>query len=629
MTGHKKNIESESPMEESRSPAASGNATTAPGLLFDRAAQHGDSVALRYKALGLWHDVSYAEYAEQVRAAGRGLIALGVPVGGRVAVIGENRCEWLYTDLAAQAIGAVTVGIYTTNAAAECRYVLDHSESVVFVVENEEQLDKALEVREQLPALRWIVVMDMEGLHNFSDPMVLSWEEMLQRGRYEPSPGEEFERRLAGLDVSDTAILIYTSGTTGPPKGAMLSHDNLVWTGRCLAGMFSVGSDEDVVSFLPLSHIAERMLSIYIALAAGYRVNFVENVDAVANNIVEISPTFFFSVPRIWEKYQSLILIRMKDAHWFKRLAFGAALAVGRIYAQSRLRGQGAVPLGVRIGYWLANLLVMAKLRERLGFERLRVAVSGAAAISPDVLRFFHAVGIPLRQIYGQTEGSGPTTCHQGEIIDPDSAGPPIPGVEIRIAEDGEILVRGPNVFKGYFRNPEATAETLAGGWLHSGDVGEIDERGFLRITDRKKDLIITSGGKNIAPQLIENQLKTSPYINDAILIGDGRKFVIAMIVIDEEYVVKYAQENKVQYTTYASLTEASEIQGLIRDEIRKVNGDLARVEQVKRFYILPKKLLEEDGEVTPTLKVKRRSINEQYADTIERIYRGKAGTAV
>lgn len=604
-------------------------AITAPGLLFAHAARRGAATALRYKHLGLWRDVSFSAYADAVRAAGRGLLALGVKAGERVSVIGENRCEWLYTDLAVQAIGGASVGIYTTNAAAECAYILAHSESVVFIVENEEQLDKALQARNELSALKWIVVMDMEGLKDFSDPMVISWAEMLERGRVSETAATEFDARLAALDPDAMATLIYTSGTTGQPKGAMLSHRNIVWTSRCLADLFDVDDDEDVVSFLPLSHIAERMLSTYIALAAGYRVNFVENVDAVTKNIVEVSPTFFFSVPRIWEKYQSLILIRMKDAQWFKRRALGAALAIGRAYAIAKLDGERRVPLGLQLGYGLANLMVLAKLRERLGFERVRIAVSGAAAISPDVLRFFHAVGVPLRQIYGQTEGSGPTTCHQGELIDPDSAGPPIPGVEIRIAEDGEILLRGPNVFLGYFRNPEATAETVQDGWLHSGDVGEIDVRGFLRITDRKKDLIITSGGKNIAPQLIENQLKTSPYINDAILIGDGRKFVTALIVIDEEYVIKFAQDNKVQYTTYASLSEAPAVRELILEEVRGVNRNLARVEQIKRFYILPKKLLEEDGEVTPTLKVKRRSINQQFANTIQAMYRGEAGVAV
>lgn len=611
-------------------PALTGD--SAPGLLFGHATRNGGATALRYKHLGLWRDVSFADYAAAVRAAGCGLMALGVAAGDRVAVIGENRREWLYADLATQAIGAVTVGIYTTNAATECAYILGHSASVVFIVENEEQLDKALQIRAGLPALRWIVVMDMDGLREFDDPMVIAWDELLTRGRaHDASTGgapDGFDARFAALDPEAVAILIYTSGTTGPPKGAMLSHRNITWTGRCLIDVFAVDADEDVVSFLPLSHIAERMLSTYLALAAGYRVHFIENVDAVTQNIVEVSPTLMFSVPRIWEKYQSLILIRLKDAQWFKRLALGTALAIGRAHARARLDGARRVPLWLGLAFRLADLAVLAKLRERLGFDRLQVAVSGAAAISPDVLRFFHALGIPLRQIYGQTEGSGPTSCHRGDLIDPANAGPAIPGVEIRIAADGEILMRGPNVFLGYYRNPEATAETLTDGWLHTGDVGEIDARGFLRITDRKKDLLITSGGKNIAPQPIENQLKTSPYITDAILIGDGRHFISALIVLDEENVIKYAQDHKVHYTTYASLAAAHAIGELILAEVRRVNQELARVEQIKRFCILPKKLLEEDGEVTPTMKVKRRAINSQFAELIDGMYRGTAGIA-
>lgn len=600
---------------------------SAPALLFAHAARRGGATALRYKHLGLWRDVCFAEYAEAVRLAGCGLMALGVAAGERVAVIGENRREWLYADLATQAIGAVTVGIYTTNAAPECAYILGHSESVVFIVENEEQLDKTLMVREQLPALRWIVVMDMDGLREFADPMVISWHDLLARGRARGGGPADFEARLAALDPNSTAILIYTSGTTGAPKGAMLSHHNITWTARCLSGVFGVGPDEDVVSFLPLSHIAERMLSTYLALAAGYRVHFIENVDAVMQNIVEVSPTLMFSVPRIWEKYQSLILIRLKEAQWFKRLALGAAIAIGRAHARARL-DTGREPLWLAAAFRLAELVVLAKLRERLGFDRLQVAVSGAAAISPDVLRFFHAIGVPLRQIYGQTEGSGPTSCHGGDLIDPTNAGPALPGVDIRLADDGEILVRGPNVFLGYYRNPEATAETLEGGWLHTGDVGTLDPRGFLAITDRKKDLLITSGGKNVAPQPIENQLKASPYITDAILIGDGRNYITALIVLDEENVIKYAQDRKVHYTTYASLAEARAIGELILAEVRKVNRQLARVEQIKRFGILPKKLLEEDGEVTPTMKVKRRAINRQFAELIEGMYRGTAGLA-
>lgn len=603
---------------------------SAPERLIQLAETDKNRTALRYKHLGLWHDVSFAEYASEVRACAMGLKALGVTPGETVAIIGENRREWLYADLGSQAAGAVSVGIYTTNAATECAYVLGHSDSRVFIVENEEQLDKALTVRDELPRLKKIVVIDMEGLRNFSDPMVTSWDDFMAAGRaFDAAHPGDFENGLASLDKDDTAIIIYTSGTTGNPKGAMLTHENIMWTARCLKDLFQVTSDEDVISFLPLSHIAERLLSTYIALWAGYRVNFIENVDTVTHNVTEISPTFMFSVPRIWEKYQSTILIKMKDADWTKKIAFGLAIKIGAAYAKARLSRDGKIPFWLKTAFIIAQATVLYKLRERLGFERLRMAVSGAASISPDVLRFFHAVGVPLRQIYGQTEGSGPTACHQGDIIDPDNVGPAIPGVEIKIAEDGEILARGPNVFKGYYKNPEATADTVQDGWLHTGDVGEIDERGFLKITDRKKDLIITSGGKNISPQLIENQLKTSPYITDAILIGDARNYITALIIIDEENVVKFAQDNRVQYTTYASLSETREVSDLILGEVRNVNAHLSRVEQIKRFTILPKRLQEEDGEVTPTMKVKRIAVNRQFSDIIEGMYKGRAGIQV
>ena len=597
---------------------------TIPYVFFGQAAARGNQVSMRRKVYGLWRDVTWTEYAAMVRAVGAGLISLGLEPGDCVSIIGENIPEWLYTDLGTQSAGGITVGIYTTNAAEECRFILKHSRSRVFVVENEEQLDKALEVRNDLPELEKIIVIDMEGLHRFSDPMVISWDDFIAQGReFDRADPGALNRRLADLDPEEAALLIYTSGTTGPPKGAMLTHDNIVWTAQCMSAMFGITAEEEVISFLPLSHIAERILSVYIAVSIGYRVHFVENTDTVTQNMTEVSPTFMFSVPRIWEKYHSSIFIKMKDATWLKRLVFGACLNIGRRYAQARLDLDRAVPAGLKIAFALADWTTLAKLRKRLGFDRLKLPISGAAPISPDVLRFYHAIGVPLRQIYGQTEGSGPTSVHQGELIDPGNTGPPLPGVEVKIAEDGEILVKGPNVFKGYFRNPEATAETLVDGWLHSGDVGEIDQRGFLKITDRKKDLIITSGGKNIAPQNLENQLKFSPYINDAVVIGDGRKFLSALIIIDEDNVVKFAQDAKVQFTTYASLTRAEEVQTLIKEEIRSMNKDLAQVEKVKRFTILPKKLMEEDGEVTPTMKVKRKGINEAFSDLIEAMYKG------
>lgn len=594
---------------------------TIPQLLMHNVAELGDRTAMRFKEYGLWHDSSWAEYGRKVREAAMGMAALGLKPGETVAIIGENSPEWLYADMGAMCAGGVTVGIYTTNAAEECAYILGHSEAKLYVVENEEQLDKALEVRGELPGLKKIIVVDTEGLRNFSDPMVMTFDELLTLGeQYNRDHPEEFDKRLKTRKGEDLALLIYTSGTTGPPKGAMLSHSNVLWTIQAMTDALPVFGDDELVSFLPLSHIAERMFSVFTPLMYKYTINFIENPDTVTDNIIEVSPTVMFAVPRIWEKYSSLIYIKMKDATWFKRLVFGLAMKIGRQYAEARLTRQGA-GMSLNMAFKLAHLAVFAKLKERLGLERMRVAVSGAAPISADVLKFYHAIGVPLRQIYGQTEDCGPTTVHQSDIIETENVGPAIPGVQVKIAEDGEILVKGGNVFMGYFKAPEATAETLTDGWLHSGDVGKLDERGYLTITDRKKDLIITSGGKNIAPQYIENKLKFSHYINDAVIIGDRRKYVTALIFIDEDNVVKFAQDAKVQYSTYGDLTQKDEIHDLIQGEIDEVNKTLARVEQIKKFRIIPKKLVQEDGEVTPTMKLKRKFINETYKDLIESMY--------
>jgi long-chain acyl-CoA synthetase len=450
----------------------------------------------------------------------------------------------------------------------------------------------------------------------------MTFEELLDMGRRvaEEDPGL-FEKRMAEVNPDDLAVLIYTSGTTGPPKGAMLTHYNVTWMGRSITTDNPMHDQDEVLSFLPLCHIFERIFSVFAHITFGYVVNFIESPDTVTDNMMEVSPSVGYAVPRIWEKYLSAVMIRMSDATWFKRLVFGLALKIGKRRASLRMDFKN-VPFFLEWGYRLAYLAVFRKLKERLGFDRMRLAYSGAAPISPDVLHFFQSIGVNLIEGYGQTEGTGVTCVSRVDRVKFGTVGPPLSGTEIRIADDGEILVRSPSVFKGYYRDPESTRETLKDGWLHSGDVGEIDEDGYLRITDRKKDIIVTAGGKNITPQYIENKLKFSPYVNDAVIIGDRRKFITALIMIDEDNVVKYAQDQKVQFSTYKDLTQAPEINRLIQGEVNQVNDTLARVEQIKKFTILPKKLYEEDGEVTPTMKVKRKYVNEAFSDLIEAMYR-------
>jgi len=595
---------------------------TVPQMFQARIQLSGNRVALRYKKLGVWHDVTWNEYNQKVRGICLGLVSLGLKPGECVSVIGENCPEWVCIDLGTMHAGGTTVGVYSTNSWEQCKYVVDHSESRFYFVENEEQLDKSLRFREKVPRLQKIIVWDLKGLRRFKDPMVMSFAELLALGENldQQEPGL-FAKRWSQVKPDDLARLIYTSGTTGPPKGAMLTHSNITWMSRAMYEGNPVQDNDEFLSFLPLCHIFEQLFTIFMNIKFGAIVNFIESTDTVTDNMREVSPTVAYGVPRIWEKYYSGIMIMMSDATWLKRLLFQLSLGVGKKYAALKTSHQ-PISLGLRFAYGLAYFVSFRKLKERLGFDRVRLAFSGAAPISPDVLRFFQGIGIPLREGYGQTEGTGVTCANQGDRVRIGTVGQPLPGVEVKIAADGEICFRGGNVFKGYFKDPQATALTLKDGWLHSGDVGEIDSEGYLRITDRKKDLIITAGGKNIAPQNIENQLKFSPYINDAVVIGDRRKYLVAIIVIDEDNVVKFAQDNKIQYTTYASLTQHPEVKKLIQREVDTVNKTLANVETVKRFSILPKKLYEEDGEVTPTMKVKRKYINEAFKDLIEGMYK-------
>ncbi|MBW2046942.1 MAG: AMP-binding protein [Deltaproteobacteria bacterium] len=594
---------------------------TVPKLFFHRVEKYKDRVALRKKELGLWNKITWRQYGEMVRRVGMGLVALGLKPKDRVAIIGDSRPEWLYADLGNLSVNGVSVGVYTTCSSEEVKYHLSHSEARFFFVEDEEQLDKALEIREQLPNLEKIIVMDMKGLRHFNDPMVISFDELLEKGREidEKDPAL-FKQRVEKTRPQDIATFVYTSGTTGPPKAAMLSHFNVLSNSNSFAKHVPAFDTDVILSYLPLCHIGERTMSVYHAINMGFTVFFAESPDTVPENLREVSPTFFFGVPRIWEKFHSAINIGVQNATWFKRQSYRLAMKVGETAARKKMNHQRLSFLLWSINQ-LASVTVFRKTKRLLGIDRARFALSGAAPINPDVLRYFHALGVNIRESYGMTETSSLISMHKDGNIRLGTCGEPLPGVEVKIGKDGEILVRGDNVFQGYFKDEENTKRTLVDGWLHTGDLGEMDEDGSLRITGRQKDVMITSGGKNVSPQYIENMLKSSPYIVDGVVIGDGRKYLTAIIIVDEDNVIKYAQDNRVPFTTYASLTKTKEILKLIGDEVEKVNAKLARVEQIKKFAITEKILDQEDDELTPTMKVKRKKISEVYKDLIESMY--------
>ncbi|MBW2594288.1 MAG: long-chain fatty acid--CoA ligase [Deltaproteobacteria bacterium] len=508
-----------------------------------------------------------------------------------------------------------------TNAWQQVEYVVNHCDARFLFVENEEQLDKYLMFRENVPLLKKVIVWDTKGLLAFTDPMVMTFDQLIEKGgKSDEEHPTLFKDRQANVGPDDLAVIIYTSGTTGPPKGAMLTHKNVTWMANAVDASFKIYKRDNVLSFLPLCHVFERLFTVFIHLKFAYTVNFVEKPDTVMQNMMEVSPTIGYAVPRIWEKYYSNIMIKMADATWFKRIVFNAALNIGKKRADivMNFKPPGFFHRGL---FFIARFAVFRKLTERLGFENIRVAISGAAPISQDVLRFFQSIGMNLIEGYGQTEGTGVTTLSPEDRTKFGTVGKALKGIDIKVAEDGEILVRSPGVFKGYYKSDEATAETIIDGWLCTGDVGNIDADGFLTITDRKKDIIVTAGGKNITPQYIENKLKASIYINDSVVIGDRRKFLSCLIMIDEDNVVKFAQDNKVQFSTYKDLTRDEQVTALIDREVKKVNETLARVENIRKFTILPKRLYEEDGEVTPTMKIKRKFVNEAFKDLIEAMY--------
>jgi long-chain acyl-CoA synthetase len=591
---------------------------TLPAILLRRAETTPDRVAIRKKHLGRWRTYTWAEYAERSAAIGAGLLTLGVQPGDRVAIHAENRPGWLLADMGAQGIGAVSVGIYPTSPDAEVEYLLSHSESVVLIAEDEEQVDKAFAVRKNLPNLRKIVVKDTRGI-DMSDEMLMSLDDLEVLGADQRAA---YEAAVERIDPAEVAIIVYTSGTTGPPKGAMLSHRNLLTAARGSGAAFDITEDDEILSYLPLCHIAERLISGINGVSQGYVVNFGEGPETFTQDLREVQPTFFLGVPRVWEKLLAAITIRVADAGWLKRKNYDLWMKVGARLARKRWTGGKLGGLDALV-YFVGWLCLYRSLREKIGMSRVRGALSGAAPISPQVLEFFWALGVPVREGYGQTENTAQATITPGDDIRIGRVGTPVPGCELRIAPDGEILTRGPGTFLGYFKNPQATAETVDDeGWLHTGDIGELDADGFLKITDRKKDIIITAGGKNISPSEIENRLKVSPYVREAIVIGDQRKYLVALVGIELDTVGDWATRRRLGFTTYADLSAKPEVRELISEWVEEVNVELAQVETIKRFELLPKELDQEDGEVTATQKVKRKAIETEFSDLIEGMYR-------
>jgi long-chain acyl-CoA synthetase len=605
-------------MEEEKALAVSD---TVPKMFWRGVQARGAKPFCRQKELGVWKPVSWAELGQIAREIGMGLVALGFEPGDVAAILSNTRREWVYADLGALGAAGVVNGIYPTDAAAQVEYLLADSASKFVFVEDDEQLDKVLEVRARLPQLRRIFVFEMEGLHELNDPQVMSLEALreLGRGQDRAHPGE-WERRIEARKPQDLAILVYTSGTTGKPKGAMISHANIVATVRSYQASYAQYESDERMAFLPLCHIAERVGGEYHALLSGSVLNFVENPETVPENVREIAPTIFTAVPRVWEKFYSGVLIGLKQAGALQQWAYKVAIGIG--YRQAKLREESKpVPAWLALAFWLARVLVLNNVRKVIGVHRARLLVTGAAPISPDLIRWYMALGLDMVEVWGQTESCGAVTGNMREGVRPGSIGRKMAPSEVTVSPEGELLVRGPTVFMGYLNQPGKTAETLKDGWLHTGDVGRADGDGYFYITDRMKDIIITAGGKNITPSEFENQLKFSPFITDAVVIGDKRPYLTALVMIDHENVERYAQDRAIPFSNFASLCRRPEVQELIQGEIDRVNRLFARVEQVKKFRLIESKLTAEDEELTPTMKLKRKLVNEKYRDLIEAMY--------
>ena len=571
-----------------------------------------DSPAYYEKSGGSWKMTTWKTYAGQIRQAGRALIALGVEHGSTVTILGFNSPEWTTMDCAAFSVGGVPAGIYAPSAPEEIEYIVNHSECPILLLEDAAQWEKVAKVRDNCPNLKHVVTY--RGV-TIDDPMVMTWDQFIAAG----SEVEEgaFDARMSELQDDQLATLIYTSGTTGPPKGVMLTHGNLWWTADAALKITNVTPEDCSLSYLPLAHIAEQMFTIHVPASAGFPVYYAESLDKLPENLVEVQPTVFFGVPRIWEKFHAKLSAGLSAATGLKAKIGGWAMDVGREVSQLRMIGREPSGL-LAVKYDLANKLVFSKIKPMIGLSRAKICVSGAAPIASEVLEFFTGIDLIVQEVYGQSEGTGPTSFNLQGRTRFGTVGPAVEGCKVRIAEDGEICLSGPNVFKGYYKDQAATDESLIDGWLHSGDLGEIDPDGFLKITGRKKEIIITAGGKNVTPKLIEAALKNITPINEAVMVGDARKYCVAVVTIDPDWAEEYAKEQGIAVET---LHEYDPLQAMLQASVEQANQKFARVEQIKKFAILPRNFTIEDKELTPTLKVKRRFVYENWSDEIEALY--------
>lgn len=619
--------------ERSQTPLSSTGCRTVATYVRDRALAMPRVVAMREKDYGIWQEITWADLWERVEAAAHGLLALGLQTGDRVSIHSEDRPEWVVLDIATVAVRGITVGLYPTNPSAEVEYLLTDSGASIHLAEDEEQADKVMAVIDRLPGLEKIIHAEARGFRRYrDDERFIFWDDFLDLGRAHrvENPGA-VERIMSQAEPGDVMTLVYTSGTTGPPKGAMLTNANFLYCAEQviqvddrLPGNVKPNPSDQILTYLPLCHVAERIFSTWTMASSGTVLNFAESIETVQDNLREIQPTLFFAVPRIWEKIHASIVIKGRDATWFKRIWFGFGIALARVIGRRRVENGGTHSPLSRLLYLIGYPLVLRALRERIGLRRCRWAGSGAAAIAPEVIEFFHGLGINLYELYGMTENSAVATVNFIGRMKLGTVGEPYPEIELKLDEEtGEILTRHPGVFLGYWNKPEKTAEAFTeDGFLRTGDVGEWVDGTHIKIVDRIKHIIITSGGKNISPSEIENSLKTSPYVKEAMVVGEGKNYLTALIGIEFDVVGDWAGRRGIPYTTYRDLTEKPEVLELIQGVVDKTNQKFARAENIRKFRMIPKELDHEDGELTATQKLKRNAMEAMFADLIADLYR-------